>query len=280
MKRSFDFVELVERAEKRHRYRRDALSGFRKFFVVVEGPQTGIFEAYDDFTASLSIYKQFNNCNAALAWFERALQRPSLFNPAALEIHTSGRNYDVSQDKDHYAAVAVYFGRGDARNLCLSANRDADYARVLDFMAFLKALELAPLNVPLRIITDSKRIAYGINYGLREWPKHDLNANTQPVLWERIEANLALRSEERQVVAVDFQRDKNRAFQQATDCCREQMNSGSRWMPPWVRILRTQCDAWSLCAIRMGKLPRDLRRLIARFVWRGTDRSTNQNICF
>lgn len=280
MKRDFDFVEMVDRAEKRHRYRRDALEGFRKFFVVVEGPKTGIFEAFDDFTASLSVYKQFNNRDAAVDWFERALQCPSLHDPAALEIHTSGRNYDVSQDKDHYAAVAVYFRFDAMRSFCVSANRDAEYASVLDFVAFLKALEIAPPTVPLRIVTDSKRIAYGINYGLREWPKHDLNANTQPVLWERIEANLALRREEGQVVAVTFRREANRAFKQATDCCHQQMNSGARWISPHVRILRSQCDAWSLCALRLGKLPRDLRRMIARYVWRGTDYRTNRKICF
>lgn len=50
-----------------------------------------------------SVYKKFLFKDEALAWHEKSLQLPSLSDPRALEIHTSGRHYDVTQERDWYA---------------------------------------------------------------------------------------------------------------------------------------------------------------------------------
>ena len=250
-----------------------------QYFVVVKGPVTGIFASYDEFSKVGTVYKKFfkRQKAEALAWYERSLTLPKIDkNISSLTIHTSGRHYDVSQDKDWYAAVAVVFKNDDLnQSFCLSANRNCEQSHELDFVAFIKALEIARTDIPLRMYTDSKRIAFGINYGLKEWPKHDFNANTKPVLWTRIESLMAYRADLGQVISVEYEQKANIAYFQATQLCTNQCHDRS--LDPIKRITRNQCIMWILCAKKLGIL-RDIRIFIAKLVWTTTAYNTNINI--
>lgn len=150
-------------------------------YAVVRGPvMIGLFNDWTamlkikaDRVASGAVYAKFDNHAAASAWFEAA-QRLPVYGPSArvLEVHVSGRYYDVTQDRDYEGAVAVYFGRGDRRNLRMQAGYGP-----LDTTVLRKALDILAATHPVgavRIISDCYELVYGINYGLWTWPKRTI----------------------------------------------------------------------------------------------------------
>lgn len=82
---------------------------------------------------------------------------------------------------------------------------------------------------------------------LWEWPKHDLNANTQPKLWAQIDSILAFRGEAGQVIAVDWRQKGNIAYDQVTECCHAQNNG--KYPTFNQRMIRNQRDAWEFLEI-------------------------------
>ena len=175
-----------------------------KFFVVVRGRQIGFFSTYEDVKPLVygcdGVYKSFSRRQEAEAWFEKALQLP--LNPHATEIHISSRHYDLTQDKDWVEGVSIYFGRGNKLNFCAPKHLG-------NLKVFIKAIERAPKDVPLRIITDSKTLAFGFNYGMKSWPKHEfiVSAETQST-WDRINALVGSR-----IVAIDYSKEQNSAYE-------------------------------------------------------------------
>jgi hypothetical protein len=123
---------------------------------------------------------------------------------------------------------------------------------------------MARTDIPLRMYTDSKQIAYGINYGLKEWPKHDFNANMKPALWAQIVSLMAYRADLGQIITVDYEQKQNAAYMQTTTCCHAQSNGKIEY--PKFAIARAQCITWILCANRLG-FHRDVKRVIAKLVW-------------
>lgn len=279
-----DFLEEIDRIEKRAKYNVQTMETFarRKYFVVVEGPETGIFPAYNSIWKWDGwVYKQFRNKNDACEWFDRSLRLPSLRDISACEIHTSGRCSDVTQDKDWYAAVAVYFGPDDKRTFCKQANTNSYHTEWLPFAAFVDALNVAPIDQPLRIFTDSKRIAYGLNYGLKTWSKHDLDFTfSSSIWWQKINELLTHRREEmQQVIAIAYKKEKtNIAFEMVERCCGLQ-NRGE--IPNFTSVfIQEQCRTWMLCAKRITRLNIDVIRKIARLLWVGKHDGRSNNIMY
>jgi len=235
-------------------------------FAVVRGSKRGVFDTYEEVKAAgghrtEGVYKKMR-AEDAQAWYERSLQLPLLICPGAYVVYVASACYDVTQDKDVYAAVGVSYNGGQ-RAYAYPANT---CAADLDFLILLDVLKTLPFaHAKLSIFTSSKRIAYGLNYNLPYWPKHEFGDRKEEPrhLWAELRRMIADRAQAGQTVAFDWADDArgNHAHKAVLTCCVLQNRRGAYGFGRYVR--REQCIAWVLCAKRARFHP-DIRRLIAR----------------
>lgn len=190
-------------------------------FAIVYGPVTGLFDTWEDIKKvnghkKGAVYKKFFRRSEAEDWFDASLCLPR-YGPKVWEIHISAVCYDYTQDKDFYAAVAIYFGLNDVRNICLPANKVASIDK-LHTAICKKALDMCTEN-PVRIVCDSYSIVYGLNYGLWGWPKRDISG---PPTEELLELQKEVMRRNIQVVWSDNTKTQNVARDLAMHCCGEQ----------------------------------------------------------
>lgn len=139
------------------------------FLLLFVEKTTGLFGTYEEVQNASAhvkggVYVKFNKKREAREWFNASLQLPRL-DLFATEVHISARQYDVSQKRDYYAAVAIYFGPGDPRNFCLQANPCFSHQN-LHLLLFEKMLSMLH-TFPVRIISDCKNFVYGIGQNMR-----------------------------------------------------------------------------------------------------------------
>jgi hypothetical protein len=242
-------------------------------FAIVYGPITGLFDTWEDVTRvnghkKGSVYKRFGRRSEAEDWFDASLCLPR-YGPNVKEIHVSAVCYDYTQDKDFYAAVAIYFGNNDVRNISLPArvfNTHID--KELCAAIFKKALDMIT-ETPVRIVCDSYSIVYGLNYGLWNWPKRDISA---PPTEELRDLQKMVIQRNIEVAWSDGSRTSNMARRAARACCGDQHDRTVETFEKKEKVIRKQqtidqCVAWILCGKRMG-LYKDIRNKIAKIIFK------------
>lgn len=273
---SADYLEAIARAEEQGKLKLARLKEWKPVFVTVVGPHPGIYETWDDVKRnnghrSGSVTRQFTKRAEAQAWYNAAQSLPAY--GACLEVHVSSRAYDVTQERDFYAAVAIWFGPEDPRNFCTQA-RWATFENQprLDIAIMQRALELIPVDsfLPVRIVCDSKHIVYGCNYGLWKWPKtRELG---EPNAFE-----IAIRDTIKQrSIELVWKDSANMARKQAEAMCMAQYQG--KCMTFERKYALTKCIVWLGCIRRLwGRsfLCRDLRKIIGKRIYRQAYRYPN-----
>jgi hypothetical protein len=226
------------------------------YFVVVRGLIVGIYSTFEQVKRVKGhqkggIYKKFQNREEAIAWYQQGISIPYLIDPNAIEIH-----YDVTQDRDWYASVSIVFPHKEYPDKCVNASTEAFD---LDFKIMLKIFDTVPHEIPLLIITDSKRIAYGYNYNMRAFPNHDLGPCEPLDLWEQLLGVIRSRPT---YTAIDWRDDGNKARRAVDECCMTQYHAR---VPDWIIMRQQQRMSWAFCAKIYG-LPLDLRRKIGNMI--------------
>jgi ribonuclease HI len=85
------------------------------------------------------------------------------------DVYTDGSAIDNDTD-DVKAGAGVYFGEGDPRNRSIRVPDEMwPSNQVGEILAIKEAVETAPLNVPLRIYSDSKYAIDGFTKNLQKW---------------------------------------------------------------------------------------------------------------
>ncbi|KYK61178.1 RNase H domain protein [Drechmeria coniospora] len=172
-----------------------------RFYAVAVGSPTGIYKTWDE--AAMAIkgvkgpkYKRFGKRGEAVAYIKqfgsreaiealgesvpekieapvvvpaakqtrRAVVAPAPPVDDAVEIYTDGSSL-ANGKLGARAGIGVFFGDGDPRNLSERLEGEPQTNQRAELMALLRALEIAPTNQTVRIITDSQ---YSIN-AVTQW---------------------------------------------------------------------------------------------------------------
>ena len=261
--------EIINRDNKRRQVEAFVPTSPYKVFAVVRGRDTGLFSTYEEVKTLVNgvdgVYNTFRSKELAKEWFFSSFNRPLFNNPHAMTIHVGSADYDVSQDKDLYAGKAIIFGYNDPRNI-IQRVTERTGRELLSFNTFIQMLEIAPMDVPIRVYTDCKVIAFGINYGMRDYPKHELVRHTRQLdKWARIDQLLAARISP---MSIDYSASQNQAHSVVIRICEDQNNGNFKRRHN--EYAKKQCTTWSLCAFRIGKtvVNHDTRKLISKRIWR------------
>jgi hypothetical protein len=243
-------------------------------FAVVKGTTTGLFSTYEEvkqIKAHLKggVWCRFSNKLQALNWLEQSLNNPSYNGSVGTEIHLSGRCYDVTQEHDTYAAVAMQYVTFPFKTICAQAR--VSPTDDLNMELFRRVLEGIPSDASrIKIVSDNYKIVYGCNYGLWAWPKHTISG---PVTEK--EKYVFNQVKQRKIQLLWSDEKSNRARALATDCCYSQYIVKIPHFRP--KYVRDQCVMWIICAKRLGVNP-DIRRKIAKIVFKA--QTVNENILF
>lgn len=229
-------------------------------FVIVRGVELGFFKTFDEVKAvgghdKNSVYKKFRNRQEGVNWYNSCIARPSIFRKQnSINIQIAFLYYDVTQERDYGSAATMYFKEGDKRNFTKPTNMNASHADA----ACLIFLEIFKYNIGslINVLTNSKRLAYGINYGLWNWPKHDI-VSPPTALCEKcyqicIEKN----------VAIDWY--EGRALEQCHSMCRRVSNDHTLFKK--YKAIE-QALTWMMCAKQLN-ICKDVARIIGKIVRR------------
>lgn len=251
-------VEFLEREIKKTYRVEEGYVG--DVFVIVRGKTTGLFKTYQEVVAlggndRFSVYKKFSSKRDALAWYNASIARPSVYVRNAFVIEIAYRDYDVTQDKDYACAVSMFFKANDKRNFSKPVNpwRLMKTQMDIDCLLFLEALK----HNPTGIITNSKRLAYGINCGLWNWPKHTIVSPPTALFKQCYDLCLEY------CVAVDW--GEKTAFEQCTSMCVAISCNNVNFEKAKKREASKEAFIWMLCAKRLGII-KDIARLIGRMI--------------
>lgn len=258
------YLQQVEFLEREHKKLCKVEEDYRGVvFVIVRGKVTGLFKTYKEVTDlggndRFSVFKKFNTRSSALSWYNAIIARPIVYRKNAIVIEIAFRHYDVSQERDYGCAVSMYFSDHDKRNftkpvnehflLCTKANMDG--------LLFIEALKHIPIGREGGILTNCKRLAYGINYGLWNWPKHDIVSPPPPGVF--LECYKACMDRK---IAVDW--GEKKAYDSCTSKCVALSEHKTSFKKEKRREAKKEALVWMLCAKRLGII-KDIARLIAQ----------------
>lgn len=264
MKRVGEPEEWNEFVKKIKGLKRRDIEAIRNYqgtvYVIVYGPGLGFYKTFDDLKKARghvkgSVYKRFARADEAITWFESALALPSL--PYAPRVELSVRCYDVTQERDTYAAVSIYYGHGDERNITAQANTKTDTLDMY-FVLLTRILDNTP-EFPIRITCDSYHIVYGINYGLWNWPKHDFCS--PPTLGFM---NLRDRIKGNGIELIWSDTTTARKLVES-NCEMQYSNEIPSFYTLWKKACYKQCITWLMCARRLN-INKDISKVIGLYL--------------
>ncbi len=255
-----DFVAQVDRVQLRELKIRRMDPKTRPVFVVLEEPDSGLYSTFDQVIRvggrkAGHVYKQFRNYTDAVEWYRRGTNVPQYMKPNLI-VHVSGRNYDVTRDKDWFSAVGYYIS--GQRAVAVQASRGFGSTELTYHLLMHVLNKIDPSATKVRLVIDCPEIAYGLKYGLWHWKMHDIveppnemaRAIHNRVVAQKIEVVQKIRG--------------NLARAAVEEMCRKQ---NLREVPYFQTVLkRAQCKAWLQCAIRMG-VNKDIRKKIGALLY-------------
>ena len=171
-----DFLAQLEVVEKRELKIRRIQHFSKNVFVVLEGVNHGLYTNFEDVKRidghkKGHLYKKFARSADAVNWYRSATDLPRYSNPNAI-VYLSGCCYDVTQDKDVFAAVCCMSNR--ITSFCKPANWLFN-SNTLSYALLEKVLLSIPTDLQkVRLVIDCPQLAFGIKYGLWAYPKMDI----------------------------------------------------------------------------------------------------------
>ena len=249
------------------------------FYVIARGTDAlspGVYTEWsmikhhvnDDDIENGVVYRKFAIQSDAMNWYNQIARLPSFENHKGLLVQVSAIAHTTGVP-DH-SAIAIYFGKDNPNNIvytCLSSITRFE----AELLVLEKALIMTPRDGNVKILTSSKKLAYGLNYGMREWPsKEDTNVlSGDTAMWNYLKH---LMTHGRKPVVIEYARKKNAASQMVTSSCWKQKIEPKLNPDPRTLFIRLQCRMGLFCLLRM-RVVGDIRRLIILQVWR--DRARN-----